>query len=230
MLSSRLYSPAILRFRAFTAAADTVTPSANCSALGVAQASGGHTATVFYVGGNTTLWTWQEGAQNWTQIVPAPPVQNKSDGAAMAVRFFVDPYRPNQIYILDPPNVKRSDDGGQTWHSDTNLEIQLTWNYQIAVGSNDNVGGLNDFFDLVLTDMKFDPANPGIRFAVGEGGAFLTFDGVNWTRLLHSGAMPGRPGSCYYDWITDPYDPALYVSLAGRGIVKITDMQLSVIF
>ena len=138
-----------------------------------------------------------------------------------AVRFFVDPYRPNRIYILDPPNIKRSDNGGETWYVDTNLEVQLTWNHQIAADSNENGSGVGDYFDLVLTDMKFDPVNPGIRFAVGEGGVFLVIDGVNWTRLMHSAALTGRPGSCYYDWITDPYDPALYVSLAGRGLSKL---------
>jgi hypothetical protein len=80
---------------------------------------------------------------------------------------------------------------------------------------------------LVLTDMQFDPSNPLIRFAVGTGGVFLTIDGVNWTRLLHAGALAGRPTNCYYDWISDPYAPALYVAFAGRSLVKITDLLLN---
>ena len=191
--------------------------------LGVVQASGGHDATVFYVGGLAgTFWSWTEGKANWTQLVPGP-------GASAAIRFFVDPYRPNLIYLLDRDHVKRSDDGGSTWQVDQSLEAQLTWNHQIAISSNDTSSGVGDMFDLVLTDMQFDPSNPGIRFAVGEGGAFGTNDGVNWIRLLHAGALTGRPANCYYDWIRDPFDPALYVAFAGRSLVKITDLWPTVI-
>lgn len=200
--------------------------------LGVVQASGGHAATVFYVGGDLSgsLWTWTAGSANWTQIVPAPPIPNSSVGANSATRFFVDPYRPNVIYILDAPNIKRSDDGGKTWNIDVSLETQLTWNYQIPITSDDDSIGLGDHFDLVLTDMQFDPTNPGIRFAVGNGGVFLTIDAVNWTCLLNTGAMAGRPTNCFYDWISDPYSPSIYVGFAGRSVVKITDLLLNPIF
>ena len=153
--------------------------------------------------------------------MPAP-VGTRSVGASVAIRFFVHPYQPNFIYILDSGNVKRSGDGGQTWIVDTSLETQLTWNHQIAISSNDDPSGIGEHFDLILTDMQFDPNNPQLRFAVGAGGAFMTRDGVNWTRVLHSGALPGRPSSCYYDSISNPRDPALYVSFAGRSLVKIS--------
>jgi hypothetical protein len=52
----------------------------------------------------------------------------------------------------------------------------------------------------------------------------MTTDGVNWQRLLDTGALRGRPANCYFDWITDPSDPALYVSFAGRSIVKISGL------
>jgi hypothetical protein len=110
---------------------------------------------------------------------------------------------------------------------DSNLEVQLTWSNRIAISSNDNSSGIGDCFDLILTDMQFDPNNPLVRFAVGEGGAFATVDGVNWTRLLHSGALGGRPANCYYDWISNPSDPALYVAFAGRGLVKITQLPVA---
>jgi hypothetical protein len=83
-----------------------------------------------------------------------------------------------------------------------------------SISSNDNSSGLGDHFDLVLIDMQFDPSNPLIPFAVGAGGVFLTIDGVKRTRLLHAGALTGRPTNCYYDWISDPYAPALYVAIA----------------
>ena len=189
-------------------------PSAN---LGIVQAAGGHDAPLFLVGGDGTLWSWTAGQASWLQLVPG-------GGAAEAVRFFVDPYRPNLVYLLDTDHVRRSTDGGRTWKVDQGLERQLTWNGQLAISSNDDSSGVGDHFDLVLTDMQFDPANPLVRFAVGEGGAFGTADGVHWTRLLHAGALCGRPANCFYDQVTDPFDPALYVSFAGRSVVKITDL------
>jgi len=191
--------------------------------LAVVQASGGHAATVFYVGGDNTLWTWRQGAAAWSQLIPAPPIQGLSVGARFAIRFFVSPYQPNLIYILDIDHVKRSDDGGQTWNVDQSLETQLTWNNGnngIAISGAADPLGLGESFDLILTDMQFDPNHPLVRFAIGAGGAFITIDGVNWTRLLHPGALPGRPSSCYYDWISDAA-PTLYVAFAGRSLVKI---------
>jgi hypothetical protein len=69
--------------------------------------------------------------------------------------------------------------------------------------------------------MQFDPHDPSRRFAVGLGGAIMTRDGVNWERLLDTGALRGRPSNCYFDSVTQPENPALYVSFAGRSIVKI---------
>jgi hypothetical protein len=86
-------------------------------------ASGGHTQTVFYVGGNTAqeLWKWTEGMLNWERIVPGGNVTS-------ARRFFVDPYRPNLIYVLDKKKVWRSEDGGQTWQADSSLQQPITCN------------------------------------------------------------------------------------------------------
>jgi hypothetical protein len=196
--------------------------------IGVVQASGGHANTVFYVGGDGTLWKWSAGATAWKQLVPAPAIPVKSVGASSATRFFVHPYQPNVIYVLDTNHVKRSDDGGTTWVVDQNLEIQLTWNQNIGFSTQpDPLGGL-DSFDLLLTDMQFEPTTPLLRFAVGVGGAFMTSDGVNWIRLLHTGALPSRPSSCYYDPISEPGNPALYVACAGRSLLKITDLPFPI--
>jgi hypothetical protein len=197
--------------------------------IGVVQASGGHVNPVFYVGGDGTLWTWRAGTAAWRMLVPAPPIPLTSVGVSSATRFFVHPYQPNVIYVLDIDHVKRSDDGGTTWAVDENLERQLTWNNQIAISSKaDPLGGL-DRSDLVLTDMRFEPSAPSVRFAVGVGGAFMTFDGLTWTRLLHTAALPGRPSSCYYDSISEGGNPALYVACAGRSLLKITDLPFPIL-
>jgi hypothetical protein len=129
---------------------------------------------------------------------------------------------------LDTDHVKRSDDGGASWVVDQNLETQLTWNGQIAISNQaDPLGGL-DNSDLVLTDMRFEPTAPLLRFAIGVGGAFMTADGITWTRLLHAAALPARPSCCYYDSISEPGNPALYVSCAGRSLLKITDLPFPI--
>jgi hypothetical protein len=160
--------------------------------------------------------------------VPAPAIPGLSVGAKAAVRFFVSPYQPQVIYILDTDHVKRSDDGGFTWQVDQNLEAQLTWNNQIRISTDDDPAGIGEHFDLVLNEMKFDPNALSARIAVGKGGAFMTIDGVNWTRLLHTAALPGRPSSCYIDSLSQG-TAALYVAFAGRSLVKIPDLLLTVI-
>jgi hypothetical protein len=200
-------------------------PGAN---IGVVQASGGHANTVFYADGDGTLWTWTAGAAAWKPLVPAQPVPFKSVGVSSATRFFVHPYQPNVIYVLDTDHVKLSHDGGQTWAVDQNLEKQLTWNQQIAITNQDDPLGALDNFDLILTDMRFEPTVPFLRFAIGVAGAFMTTDGITWTRLLHTAALPGRPSSCYYDPISEIGDPALYVACAGRSLLKITDLPFPI--
>jgi len=94
--------------------------------LQLLQASGGHAAPTFYVGGNgrSELWKWTAGMASWTKIVPG-------NGASSAVRFFANPYDSNVIYILDTDHIKRSDNAGTSWQIDANLEKQLTSNGRI---------------------------------------------------------------------------------------------------
>jgi hypothetical protein len=173
---------------------------------------------VFYVGGNggNELWKWTNGMASWAKIVPG-------NGARAARRFFVNPYDPNLLYILDANNVKRSDNGGATWQVDASLEKQLSSKGRIPI-ARATQSDLGDHVEVVLTDMAFDPNHPTIRFAIGEGGAFYTNDGANWGRLMDTGALPGRPMNCYYDWISNSPSRSLYVSLAGRGLVKISPL------
>ena len=85
-------------------------------------------------------------------------------------------------------------------------------------GSREDLSKQGDNCDVVPQDMVFDPFRPLRRFAVGLGGAFMTDDGVTWIRLLHAGALPGRPANCYYDQISDPDNPALYVAFADSSL------------
>jgi hypothetical protein len=76
--------------------------------------------------------------------------------------------------------------------------------------------------------MQFDPNLFAARFGIGAGGAFMTIDGINWTRLLHTAALPGRPSSCYLDSLSED-TATLYVAFAGRSLVKIPNLLLYVI-
>ncbi len=185
--------------------------------VGVVQASGGHERTVFYVGGDSAkqLWKWTEGMTQWKQLIPG-------GGAVKAKRFFVSPYNPNLLYVIDGDHIKRSDDGGTTWQVDVNLERMVTSNGRIPAARDE----ATDTTQVVLSDMQFDPFNPGRRFAVGSAGAFMTTDGVAWQRLLDTGAIRGLPTNCFFDFATTPSDPALYVGFAGRSILKISDLGL----
>jgi FG-GAP-like repeat len=185
--------------------------------VGVVQASGGRDLTMFYVGGDTSkqLWKWTDGMAAWQQLIPGR-------GVSQAKRFFVSPYDPTLLYVIDGDHIRRSNDGGTTWQVDESLERMVTCNGRIPAGRDE----ASDTTQVVLSDMQFDPFNPGRRFAVGTAGAFMTTDGVTWQRLLDTGAMRGLPTNCYFDWSSAPSDPSLYVGFAGRGIVKISELGL----
>jgi hypothetical protein len=180
--------------------------------IGVVQASGGREGTVFYVCNTMAkrLWKWTDGMAAWQQLVPGA-------GVGQAKRFFVNPYDPNLLYVIDDTRIKRSDDGGTTWQVDESLERMVMCNGRIPANRDE----VSDTTQVVLSDMQFDPFDARRRFAVGLAGAFMTTDGVNWERLLDTGAMRGLPTNCFFDQFSVPSDPSLYVGFAGRGIVKI---------
>jgi hypothetical protein len=195
---------------------------APAACLDVVQASGGHTNPVLYVGDPgkgpnderthaLTLWKWVPGMQGWQQIVPSPVSTPVGRRAANANRFFVDPFQPNTIYLLDDGAVKRSDDGGMTWAVDIGLDAAATEGHSYSYSG--------DF--AVLKDIVFVREESKTRFAVGNAGVFYTVNGTAWFRLLSTSALPSHPVSAYFDNISDPCDRALYVGMDGRGILRL---------
>jgi hypothetical protein len=190
----------------------------------VVQASGGHRFPVFYAGDPSAfgrLWKWTEGLSAWQPIVPAP------DGSAtVARRFFVDPYDPNLLYIIDTNAIKRSDNGGLTWRVEPNLDRAVTedgtFSYTV------NLTGLptNPGAGAVIQDMIFDRLERKMRFAVGNAGVFFTLDGEHWQRLLSTQALPGHPVAAYFDRISDPFNRALYVAMNGRGLLQLLPIRV----
>lgn len=189
-------------------------PSSTCSlpsSVSIVQASGGHAATVFYVGDENGLWRWPRRDSNsieaWQQIVPG-------GGATRATRFFVNPYDSNDIYILDQDTVRHSTNGGGLWTPDAPLDWSLT------DGGSFQRSCISDAL-CVLNDMIFDRNAPKTRFALGIAGVFYSSDGgLQWWRLLDTQALPGRPRAAFFDALTDPKDRSLYIALQGRGIMR----------
>ena len=187
--------------------------------VNVVQASGGHDSPVYYVGdpgSQKRLWKWTSGMSAWQPIVPGPLVSGQPV-PAIADRFYIDPYRPNTIYVLDVNHIWRSANGGTTWVVDASLEAELTENnafpFKINVPNNTEPGA------SLLRDMQFDPNKPGYRFAIGTAGVFYTLDGNNWDHLLRTSAMPMRPNNAFY--VPDPCNRALYVATNNRGLLRI---------
>ena len=129
----------------------------------------------------------------------------------MARRFFVNPYDPAEIYLLDVDSVHYSNDGGRSWHADKPLHDMLTDNGQYQTSCNDTW--------CVMNDIIFD-RNTQMRFALGIAGVFYSQDGKSWPRLIDPKAMPCKPRGAWFDPLTDPNDPSLYVALDGRGILR----------
>lgn len=196
----------------------------------VVQASGGHASPVYYVSdsqvgnfpGQMRLWKWKAGMAAWQKIVPGPPaVDSTRPGTELpgsARRFFVDPYRPNLIYVLDSNRICRSDDGGNSWVIDTPLAQALTENgaFPFDVPNDGNP------LQALIREMLFDPERPDCRFAIGPAGVFHTVDGVNWNPLVRSIALAMRPMGAVYDNIS--CDRALYVATSNRGLLRITEL------
>jgi hypothetical protein len=198
------------------------TAGAPADCFDVVQASGGHTNPVVYVGDPgdgpnaqrthlLTLWKWAPGMQSWQQIVPSPASTPARERADFAHRFFVDPFHPNTLYLLDDAAIKRSDDGGATWNVDTSLDDAVTEGQRYSY--------TGDF--AVLKDIVFVREESRTRFAVGNAGVFATLNGSAWFRLLSTSALPSHPVSAYFDNLSDPCDRALYVGMDGRGILRL---------
>jgi hypothetical protein len=189
--------------------------------MGTVQASGGHDRPTFYVGNGAPisqqsvsspgLWKLAPGTASWQQIVPAAAA-----GPAIASRFHVDPYRPGLVYVLGGDHVYRSEDGGASWEIDRALEAVATEQgaFPLAITGSTNPA------ESVLRAMEFDATRPGLRFAVGAAGVFMTTDGADWQPILRSSALAMQPTSITYDPIS--CERAVYVGTSNRGLLKLS--------
>ena len=177
------------------------------------QTSGGHT--------NTHYFLWNASNQNLLRWVPgqAPVTLFPHSGAATATRFWVDPYDPAVLYLLDAGGpgpgatagsgsaIKRFTSHG--WVIDRALTTVVTNNGEFTLGC-------DSFPSCGLNDLLFVPGEH-TRFAAGKGGVFMSLDGTSWTRLFTADQIPGNAQGLAFDVRTR----SLYVGMNSRGLIRI---------
>ena len=190
------------------AKAQQIGPSLPAGAV-VVQASGGHANPAFYVSDRSgDIWRLSADQTQWNMIVPSFGLGGS--GVYAALQWFVDPYYPDAIYVLDRQGVKLSIDGGGTWYLDTRLTDAVTGGGSLSVSRS------------LLQDMHFCYEELQTRFAMGTAGVFCTMDyGESWFSVLNSIAVPGRPESGFFDPVSDPNDRAFYLECEGRSVLRI---------
>lgn len=183
----------------------------------VIQVSGGHANPVFYtsdlLAGGGRLFKLDNNTGQWKTIVPGGP---PGRAAVSVVRFFVDPYDPQLIFLVDrsgvagDPGIRVSIDGGQSWLPELALAAAMTAGGKIQSPS-----------AFVIKDMLFVRGEPRTRFALGRAGVYGTTDGIEWKPLLNSIALPGSPEAGYFDPVSNG-ERTLYVACEGRSLLRVS--------
>jgi hypothetical protein len=196
-----------------------VLPTNNVS---IVQASGGHASPTIYVRdpGAGRLWNWTAGLAAWQEITYAGP-----SGPMFASAFFVDPYRPQTLYIVDSRNgaIYRSDNGGANVVRDDALTMAVTENGAFKVPLDDS------FYDTegIVNDMVFDPDDPARRFVVAYTGAYFTVDGARWSGMMSTTALPQHTQMAALDTVSDACNHALYIATGGRGMLRLKPLPVA---
>lgn len=177
----------------------------------VVQAGGGHAAPVYYVSDGTSLFKLDVTAGVWRAVVPGGPPGRTADWAR---RFYVHPYNPEVVYVLDVGAIKVTPDGGESWLLDVSLTAAASAGGRLSLDW--------DRGPACLRDMVFVRDEPFTIFALGNAGVSYTLDGVEWRTLLSSLALPGRPEGGFFDPVGDPLERALYVALEGRSVMRVS--------
>lgn len=179
--------------------------------------------------GGSQLWRYSGTAANgtWDRI-------DDNIGAGGIGVFAVDPSDPNRLYAAhSQANVRmvRSNDSGQTWQPDAQLDAMMTGNgaflYRTSTGPTDFTG-FSGYIQPTL--LAFDGEDPNTIVAGGhDSGVFIsTDDGTTWSLMTDpftpqvSGTphLP-QPRFAYFDH--EPGAPTqIYIGTQGRGAWRLT--------
>lgn len=214
----------------WTELGDATEPPSPC-AVKTSRAAGGQ--PVFYVqtgscngnGTNDQLWRFvgTNPAAIWQRI------DNNMPPGSVGI-FDVDPTDPNRLYASNltnlGPRMMYSNDGGQTWVNDVNLDIVLTGNGLF----NARTAGTAALGRYVQPNLiSFDPDDKNIIVAGGaDSGVFVSANGgASWLLLTdpQTPVQTGRPHLpqpryAYFDHEpTDRVD--IYIGTRGKGVMKV---------
>ena len=190
-----------------TAKAQQVGPTLPAG-VDVVQVAGGHAAPVFYVSDNTTLYKLNPSGTQWVQIAPGGPA---GQAVGKARRFYANPFDARIVYVVDDTAVRVSVNGGASWQIADSLTRAVTAGGRMTLNP-----------ATVVNDMLFVRSDPFTAFVLGHAGVSYTNDGVEWRLLLSAVAQPGVPEFAFFDGISNPNERALYITLTGRGVQKIS--------
>lgn len=214
----------------WTELGDATEPPLPCT-VKTSRAPGGE--PVFYVqtgscngnGINDQLWRFvgTNPAGVWQRIdINLPP-------GSVGI-FDVDPNEPNRLYASNltnaGPRMMYSNDGGQTWVNDVNLDIALTGNGLF----NDRTTGTDALGRYVQPNLiSFDPEDKNIIVAGGaDSGVFVSSNaGASWLLLSdpQTPVQTGRPHIPQPRYAYFDHEPAdrvdIYVGTRGKGVMKV---------
>jgi len=162
---------------------------------------------VFYVSDGSSLFRLDDAHTQWVTIVPGGQAGQM---ASAARRFFVNPFDPNIIYLLDDAAVRVSLDGGASWQMAPSLTRAVTAGGRLTLDP-----------ATAMNEMLFVRSDAFTAFVFGHAGVSYTYDGVEWRLLLSALAQPGIAEFGFFDGISNPLDRALYVTFTGRSLLKL---------
>jgi hypothetical protein len=215
---------------AWTELGDATEPGNMC-AVKSSRGPGGQIA--FYVqtgscngnGANDQLWKFvgTNPAGVWQRI------DNNLASGSIGV-FDVDPTDPNRLYASNltasGPRMVFSDDGGQTWENDANLDIAMSGAGLFLPRTN---GTTTRGVYVQPSLVAFDPNDKNLIVAGGvDSGVFVSVDaGASWLLVtdpqtpVQSG-RPHIPHPLYAYFDHDPVDRTdIYVGTRGKGVMRI---------
>jgi len=177
------------------------------------QTSGGHINTHYFLWNavNPTLLRWVPGHRAVT-LFP-------HSGAATATRFWVNPFNPADVYLLDAgtPGNPSAQAAVKRWTSrGWIVDPALT---RIASNNGEFTLNCDSFPSCGINDILFVPGGH-LRFAAGKGGVFRSQDGTTWSRLFTTDQIPGNAQGLAFDARTG----SLYVGMNSRGLIRLDDV------